>query len=239
MHNTQLLAWDSRILGISVAKILDLTLDEQKLGKALQQLKHKGVKLVYWLIDSHDDVAIQAALACGGFLADEKITYYLHLTQQKPLPFPYLDVEIYQADHANKQLEAIAIEIGQFSRFSRDPKLTSAQMHRVYKTWIDNACKKTVAKIVLVIKREKCIIAMVTIDEKQNRGDLSLIGVNPHYQGQGLGKRLVYAALAWCMTQHYHISQVVTQQTNVKAKHLYESCGFQQEKTQYFYHFWL
>lgn len=238
MNNTQLLDWDSDILGILVAKILNPSLNEEKLRNCLQGLKKKGVKLVYWVIDSTDNTAKQAALACDGFLADEKISYFLDL-RKLTLPLPYSEVEIYQAQIANPELEGIALEIAQLSRFSKDPKLTTAQANRLYKAWINNACKKVAAKIVLVIKKQDAVIGMLTIDEKHGRGDLSLLGVASSHQGQGLGKRLVYAAITWCIAQNYSFSQVVTHKTNLKARRLYEACGFIPEKTEYFYHFWL
>ncbi|MFZ0218682.1 MAG: GNAT family N-acetyltransferase [Candidatus Aquirickettsiella sp.] len=239
MHNTQLLAWDSDILGISVAKIIYPRLNQEELYNSLQKLKEKGVKLVYWCIDSHDNISKQAASACEGYLADEKITYIQGLKTHPPLSFPYQDVEIYIPVKANPELESIAIEIGQLSRFSKDPKLTSEQANQLYKSWINNACQKIVAKIVLVIKKNNHIVGMATIDEKQGRADISLVGVDPANQGQGIGKRLVCAAVAWCIKQNYAACQVVTHKTNFKARRLYESCDFIEEKIEYFYHFWL
>ena len=238
MHNTQLLDWDSHILDLSVAKILTTPLATQQLAALLQTLKTQGVTLVYWLIDSTDTLSQQAAQDCGGFLADEKLTYCLDLMALPPLPADK-EVEPYSAPTANAELEAIAIEISQFSRFANDPKLSAEQVSKLYKAWINNACRKIVAKAVLVIKKQASIAGMVVIDEKQSRGDLSLVGVVPAYQGQGLGKRLVHAAQHWCLEHNYFISQVVTQKTNPKACRLYESCGYQLEKEEYFYHFWL
>lgn len=238
MNNTQLLDWDSDVLGLSVAKILTTPLTTQQLATLLQTLKTQGVKLVYWLVSSEDAISQEAAECCNGFLADEKITYCIDLTRLSPLANDKT-VEIFASDTANLELEAIAIEIGRLSRFGRDPKLTVAQVTRLYKAWINNACKKLVADIVLVIKNQHTIVGMVAIAEKQGRGDLSLVGVAPAYQGQGLGKQLVYAAQHWCLEQGYFISQVVTQKTNPKACHLYEHCGYQLEKSEFFYHFWL
>jgi dTDP-4-amino-4,6-dideoxy-D-galactose acyltransferase len=239
MHNTQLLAWDTDILGVSVAKIISPKLNTADLLCSLQTLKKKGVKLVYWCIDSNDPISKQAAIAYEGFLADEKITYTQELTNYTYFPFPYQDVEIYIPDEANHELESIAMEISQFSRFSIDPKLTAEQAKRLYKKWIHNSCQKIVAKIVLIIKKNNNIVGMVTIDEKQGHAALSLVGVLPSSQGQGIGKRLVYAAIAWSLKQNYTVCQVVTQKSNFKARRLYEKCGFIEEKLQYFYHFWL
>ncbi|MDQ8038798.1 MAG: GNAT family N-acetyltransferase [Rickettsiella sp.] len=238
MHNTQLLDWDSNVLGVSVAKILTATLTPEKLTSLLHMLKSKGVKLVYWLIANEDVTSQKAAQHCGGLLTDEKVTYHLDL--KTLLPF-YIDKEIaiYTADTANAELEAISVEISKFSRFSHDPHLTISQVNKLYKTWIDNACKKIVAKTVLVIKDQYAIVGMVTIDDKKGRADLSLLGVDPQHQGKGLGKRLVQAAQAWSIVNNYTLSQVVTQKSNYKARRLYESCGYQQKKTEKFYHFWV
>lgn len=238
MHNTQLLDWDSHILGLPTAKILTTPLATQKLTTLLQALKTQGIALVYWLIDSTDTLSRQAAQDCGGFLADEKLSYYLNLMTLPPLPIDK-EIEPYSAPTANAELEAIAVEISQFSRFAHDPKLSTEQVSKLYTAWINNACRKTVAKAVLVIKKQSAIAGMVVIDEKQGRGDLSLVGVKPAYQGQGLGKRLVHAAQNWCLEHNYFISQVITQKTNPKACRLYENCGYQLEKMEYFYHFWL
>lgn len=238
MNNTQLLDWDSQVLGLAVAKILTTPLAAQQLATLLQTLKTQGVTLVYWLIDSKDALSQQAAQDCEGFLADEKLTYCLDLMTLPPLS-PDKGVEIYSEHTANAELEAIAIEISQFSRFAHDPKLSTEQVNKLYKAWINNACKKIVAKAILVIKEQSSIAGMVVIDDKQGRGDLSLVGVAPAYQGQGLGKRLVHAAQHWCLEHDYFISQVVTQKTNPKACRLYERCGYQLEKMEYFYHFWL
>ena len=238
MNNTQLLNWDSDILGISVAKILPSPLTTEKLALLLQELKSQRVKLVYWLVASEDIASQKAAQHCAGFLADKKVTYCVDLRTLSPLPSAS-GVEIYTFDTANSELKTITTEIGRLSRFGNDPHLTVGQVNRLYEAWINNACKKAVAKIVLVTKNQQNIVGMVAIDAKQGRGDLSLLGVDPQHQGKGIGKRLVHAAQAWCLTNDYPISQVVTQQNNIKACRLYESCSYQYEKTDYFYHFWL
>jgi dTDP-4-amino-4,6-dideoxy-D-galactose acyltransferase len=238
MCNTQLLDWDSEILGLRVAKILSTHLDKGKLEQCLQNLKAQGVQLVYWVFASQNSVSHEAAQACRGFFSDEKITYYLDLTTLPALPVPCAEIEIYTALFANAELAALTIEIAQFSRFSRDPRITKQQVDKLYIAWINNACNKLVAKIVLVAKAPR-IVGMVTIDDKQGRADLSLLAVDPLHQRTGIGKRLVCAAQAWSLANGYSISQVVTQKTNPKACRLYESCGYHLEKLEYFYHFWL
>jgi len=239
MQNYQLDPWDTKILGFSVAKILPNQLDPDTLSQILRELKSQQVKLVCWASDSQDQVSQQAAQQSNGFLADEKVTYLLNLKTVGVAHVRPREVEVYSETYPNSDLENLAIAIGERSRYGADPKILRQQMETVYKTWIANAAKKEVAKIVLVIKREQKIIGMVAIAEKNGRGDLSLVAVDADYRGQQLGQHLVNAAQLWCIENGYQVSQVVTQKNNISACKLYEKCGYSIEKIENYYHFWL
>lgn len=236
----QLLDWDTEILGVKTAKILPERLALEELKQTLTELKNQNVKLVFWASDSKDEGSQQAAQACHGFLADNKVTYLINFEQSRVGKAQCAhQVEIYQNELPDKQLEMLAIEIGMRSRFGVDPKISHAQMEKVYKAWICNSTNKTVAKVVLVIKKENQIVAMVTIADKNNRADLSLVAVDPNYRGMKLAEELVHAAQQWSVERSYKKSQVVTQISNIAACKLYEKCGYQIEKIENFYHFWL
>lgn len=239
MHYFQLLNWDTEKLGIKTAKILPTRLDSPVLLEQLAQLKEQGVKLVYWASESTDAASQQAAEQARGVLVDYKLTYYCNLETLDPAQLHNNGIESYDQQFPDQQLEKLAIEIGKYSRFGQDPHLTSSQMEAIYKAWLLNSTKRIVANAVLVVKDKEKIIGMVTLTEKDKRGDISLIAVDPDYRGQQLGKRLVHAAQLAFMQAGYTISQVVTQQTNTAACHLYESCGYRPEKLEHFYHFWL
>jgi dTDP-4-amino-4,6-dideoxy-D-galactose acyltransferase len=238
MANTQLIEWDSAILEIPVAKILCARLQDVQLAKILQELRSQGIKLVYWPSDSKDPVSQEAAHACSGLLVYEKITYFLDLKTLPPLPFN-ANIEVYSDSSANLALQNLMLEIIPFSRFSHDPNIAFAKVKKLYIAWINNACKKIAAKVVLVEKIHGHIVGMVAIADKQGRSDLSLLAVSPLQQGKGIGESLVRAAQAWSLNHHYTISQVVTQKLNRKACRLYERCNYQLEKIECFYHFWL
>ncbi len=153
--------------------------------------------------------------------------------------FDRTQIEEYPNTAPNKQLEALAIESGLYSRFNTDPKITRQNFEKIYKLWIYNSATRDNAKTVLIIKRDQKIVGMVTLGEKNDRGDIGLLAVDPSYRGMGLGKILVYAAQDWCVTQGYQTGQVVTQKTNIPAAKLYENCGYKVEKIENFYHFWL
>ena len=80
---------------------------------------------------------------------------------------------------------------------------------------------------------------MVTLGEKNLRGDIGLIAVHPDHRGKKMGENLVYAAQTWFRSHGYTEGQVVTQGRNNAACNLYTKCGYVVEKEEYFYHIWL
>lgn len=149
------------------------------------------------------------------------------------------DTESYTDAIPDAALTELAYQSGLYSRFKIDPRITEEQFKKIYSLWITNSTRRQIAQEVLVIKREERVVAMVTLGEKNKRGDIGLLAVDPLYRGQHFGKKLVYAAQAWCLQKGFNMGQVVTQQDNFPACALYEKCGYTVEKIENFYHFWL
>ena len=92
---------------------------------------------------------------------------------------------------------------------------------------------------VLVIMRNNHIAGMVTLTDKNGVGDIGLIAVDEKFRGRKFGQQLVLDAQRWFIQHGCHTSCVITQEDNLPACHLYEKCGYQKTKTEFFYHFWL
>jgi dTDP-4-amino-4,6-dideoxy-D-galactose acyltransferase len=125
------------------------------------------------------------------------------------------------------------------SRFAKDINITDLQRGKIYKLWIANSVNGEIAKQVLVYRQQQQIIGMITLGEKNNRGDIGLLAISPSHRGQNIAMQLVQAAQAQFIKDGYQFSQVVTQLDNIPACRLYEKCGYRQEKIENFYHFWL
>jgi dTDP-4-amino-4,6-dideoxy-D-galactose acyltransferase len=95
--------------------------------------------------------------------------------------------------------------------------------------------------MVLVVQEEgsKIPLGMVTISIEGDVGQIGLIAVSERQRGRGLGRQLLEAADRWMLSQGAKTAQVVTQLQNVAACRLYENGGYQIEKIEYLYHFWL
>lgn len=241
MNHFELLEFDTTLFGFNVAKILPNKLSSDELAQIIENLKKKKVRLVYWATDAEDQLTQDAAKNANGFLADQKVTYTIDLTTLDPdlLEESRQIVEDYPYPEVNNEMKQLAFQIGKPSRFGVDPNMPNILMEKMYETWVTNCIKNGMAKHVFVIRRGQSIAGMVTLGEKNGRGDIGLIAVSEKFRGQGLGKVLVSAAQAQFVSEGYSESQVVTQLDNDVACKLYEKTGYKISQIDNFYHFWL
>ena len=225
------LDWDTAQLGIPTAKITSIT------PEILAEAKQAGIKLVYFQTPASDLAQIKLARELNGILVDNKITYLMSL---KDLSLPTdPDVKSYRDTKPSDQLIQLAYESGLYSRFRADPNLSDQQFKNIYKTWITNSVNHSIADDVLIISENNNLLGMVTVGDKNHRGDIGLLAVSETARGKNIGTRLVKAAQKYFIEKKYSHSQVVTQQNNTPACKLYEKCGYHVEKTECFFHFWV
>lgn len=240
MSQFELLEFDTTLFGFNVAKILPNTLSVDELQQVLQKLKDQQVRLVYWATDADDLSTQEAAIKAGGVLVDRKMTYVINLAilDSEILNESRQWVEEYPYPEVNNDMRRLAIQIAERSRFGVDPNMPKVLMEKMYETWMTNCIKGNMAKHVFVIRRGSSIAGMVTLGEKNGRGDIGLISVSEKFQGHGLGTVLVHAAQAQFLAEGYQEAQVVTQMDNQAACKLYETMGFHVAHIENFYHFW-
>lgn len=109
----------------------------------------------------------------------------------------------------------------------------------MYKQWIINSVNHKIAKEVFVYKINNKIAGMITLSEKNKRGDIGIIAVNKNYRKQKIASKLIDAAETYFFACNYSEIQVVTQRNNMPACTLYEKVGFTIDKIEYVYHVWL
>ena len=234
----QRLDWDSDFFGIGVARIIPARLSREELTETLTQLRQQHVTLAYWFADQEFDHDVITSL--GGVFVDRKTTFVVDLRTLHFDRIPLADrVEPFADPMAVADLQSLAIQSGEFSRFAVDPNLPKDKFVALYKVWIDRSIRKDIASEVLVIRDGDTIAGMVTLGEKNARGAIGLIAVDSRYRGRKYGEALVRAAQRWFATHGYEYGQVVTQGQNVAACYLYEKCGYSVERVECVYHFWM
>jgi len=239
MSSYRLLEWDTDFFGFPVATILPPSLSTKGLTSILTELKEKNVSLAYWPSDSNDEGSQEAALSAGGFLADRKATYVTELEEGGKNYELELMVEEYKETTLAEELKHLTLMSGIYSRYNMDPKVSQKQFEELYTLRIENSIRKTVADAIFVVRLYGKILGMVVVGEKNGRGDVSLLAVDVPVRRRGFGKMLVKAAQSWHLLHGHAACQVVTQERNVPARRLYETCGYEIENVENFYHFWL
>lgn len=234
MKPFELLEWDSDFLGFEVYRINRQAGSETELAALLTAIP-ASARLVYYPGAAKVALESPALQSFHGFEADIKTIYVKHNIRTGILPE---HISSCRAGVPDEQLKQLAIQSGIWSRFNRDPRIGGSKFEALYTIWMNNSLNRTIAKEVLIYQVEEKIAGVVTLGEKNGRGDIGLLAVDERYRGMGIGTALMAAAEHWSASQGYTSMQVVTQGLNRPACALYEKSGCVVENTIYFYHFW-
>ena len=208
-----------------------------ELSMLIDDLKEKNVSLAYWSTNSNDVLSNKAAVSLNGFLTGEKVTYLLDLEgYTKKLVEEKTSVIEFKEEKPDEDLQNLIVEGGVFSRFYVDPKISNEQYEDLHRLWITNSVRDNT---IFVIREDEKTIAFISLNEKNNRGNIDFIVVDKHHRGKGLATKLMDYAHMWFASKNYKAVQADTQIENVNACNMYEKFGYKKEKTDKTYHFWL
>jgi dTDP-4-amino-4,6-dideoxy-D-galactose acyltransferase len=231
------LDWDSSFFGILTGMITCNDRQEEVLAETLHSMKEQGFRLVYFpaafrienerILDQYN-----------GILADEKVTF-VKVFGENVLPEPDSHIISYEGPEVSIDLLTLAWESGIYSRFKVDPHFKNDEYKHLYKKWIERSVSREIAKDVLVYMDGSVIGGMITLGEKNNRGDIGLVAVAESSRGKGIGKKLMAGAENVFKKMGYTQVQVVTQGINTPAMKLYENSGYTIDERLFYYHFWL
>jgi dTDP-4-amino-4,6-dideoxy-D-galactose acyltransferase len=227
------LDWDSQFLGREVYGVT-VAADADVAGM-VAALRERDASIAYLFVGP-DDAGLHARLTDhGAVLYDEKVTYGKELKEADEGGNE--GVEVYKGELTD-QLLALAILAGHESRFRKDPGLRPF-FEPLYKLWMINSLKGTMADAVLVYRADAGIRGMVTCKTGADGiGRIGLIATDGAWQGKGVGRRLMKAAQEFFLTRQMDKCTVVTQRTNTGACGLYERSGFTIYKMEIIYHLW-
>ncbi|UZD23951.1 GNAT family N-acetyltransferase [Algoriphagus halophytocola] len=212
------LPFDSQLFGYSVAKCtIDHDWDERKFMELAREFQ-----LVY--IFSSDLLEIQHPSIRW---IENKVTYSKELisTQDVSTIFEY-------RGGMNKQLQALALQSGVYSRFKVDARLYSDEFQNLYMNWIDKALKND-----MVLTNHE-YTALLTLSRGKMEASIGLLAVEESARGRGLGKILIKAAESRAYSFGAKRLRVTTQKQNEVACHLYSSLGYELTDQMNIYHFW-
>lgn len=231
------LPWDSAFLGLPVARLVVPERETAGLTAALAAARHSGVRLLYLMAAPHDADTAAIAHRAGAWLADRKLTFAMPVATAPGAVAP--TGLIAATTTYTPQLESLAWQSAEYSRFRLDPRLGRDVFQRMYSLWLRNSLAGAIARKVLVWHNaEGQELGLLTLGEKNGRADIGLLAVDSTARGQRVGQQLIAAAVAQAAAWGHTELQVVTQRDNEAAVGFYQKCGFGLAREEHVYHLW-
>ena len=126
-----------------------------------------------------------------------------------------------------------------YSRFHLDPFMENDVANKIKRSWMESYFSKTRGERVLIAEIDDKPVGFLAVlagsKEGQSTRTIDLIGVDPGYQGQGVGKELVQTFVGLYEGQ-CDLLTVGTQVANVPSLRLYERGGFSITESTYVLH---
>ena len=172
----------------------------------------------------------------GARLVDEKVLYYKICDNRET----DTDVMLYKQAVPNEALYRLALISGEYSRFRLDRQLPNGSYEHLYRKWIEGACpQEGINKQIFLYAPDGIAQGMITVDFSGNHAHIGLVAVDPEFQYQGFGTKIMSSLEGFLYKQGVEIIEVATQRANIKACKWYEKNGFRVKSITPIYHWWL
>jgi len=241
-----LLAWDSEHFGRRIGRVRGCVLTRETLARIERWVAREGVEGVYFLADASDPDTAPLAEEAGFRLVDVRVTLERRLRGAggaTPVQAAAVAVSVRQATAADvPELRRIAATSHRESRFYYDPHFDRSRCDALYSAWIEKSCGDPdgVVLVAAAPAREHgapCGYITVTLGTG-GEGRIGLFAVAGAAQGQGVGGRLIAAALGWLEGRGAGTVSVVTQGRNIRAQRIYQQFGMRSRSLELWYHRW-
>ena len=154
-----------------------------------------------------------------------------NLTFEDPIDFDEIPIE-------NEKIHELAYVSGNYSRFLLDPKFGEENFKKLYRTWVDNSVNKKFAKKIFYTIHDHKISGFVTLQTQAEYASVGLIAVDPTFQGQGIGTKLLTNCENYCFLNRIKELRIPTQEENIQACNFYEKIGYSAREKMVIKHYW-
>lgn len=235
------LDWDTAFFGFHIGQILSDKLTQELIPQIDLWCRQNDIKCLYFCARSDDAKTIRLAEDNGFRLVDIRITFERDTLQKIDISNINSNNEIHLRFAVPEDaiiLGAIAREVHRDSRFFYDENFPSYLSERLYEAWIKQSCAGH-ANVVIIAEHDHLPVGYISCHiNKDQIGNISLIGVSKLIQGKGIGHTLLTYALDWFKKQRVRKITVATQGRNYPAQRLYQSHGFLTSNVELWYHRW-
>ncbi|MEO7990480.1 MAG: GNAT family N-acetyltransferase [Chryseolinea sp.] len=231
------LDWDSKFFGKRIGRIDMESKDESDIRSITSS--HTDIELFY-IFDSIERQLSLSASIPGFKLVDIKVVYRLSLKDAPIRSLDHSEVKLkeYSLSYTSVELENLAYQSGEFSRFKTDSSFPATDFFRLYKEWIDGSVSKRLADVIYIATSNKQIMGMVTVKFNQQEAHIGLIAVQKHFRGMNVGTQLLEHVKKESQQRNILHIFVPTQKQNESACKFYERNGFLINNVMHIYHYW-
>ena len=189
-------------------------------GEALDAISGDGVDLVACRRPESDRLTLNALQRAGMCVVECLIT----LTHPLDDP-PAVETDAARQEPADADgCAVVAARAFRYDRFHADPLVDDTRADILKATWARNSVLSRADKV-FVIRENGRIVGFNACMLHHDTASIDLIGVDPDFQGRGLGRRLTGAALAHYASRANRMT-VGTQSANHASLALYQRAGF-------------
>lgn len=235
----RILDWDSQFFGLRIARLEGPRLHPDEVEAIDRWCAAEHIDCLYFLAESDCPETVASAEANGFGFKDLRITYqWKSALGARGVP-AQIDEGVKVRTFAQSNLDRL-IEIARAShtdsRFFFDQRFDRSRAAELYEIWIRKACASDHVIIGETDGAPAGYLSCHVSDERA--GSIGLAAVDARFHGQGIGRAMMEAALAWFRENGITDISVVTQGRNVAAHRFYQSAGFLTRSIECWYHKW-
>jgi len=226
--------WDSAFFGFPVGSLLvDDKIKTAKLNELLIKAKEQ-FKLLYLVTSEREQVKLTGFTKYTSYI-DERFIFEKEVDcELKKLDNSVIEIT---KEEEPTSLYKLAFESGTYSRFKMDGRFTKDQFEKLYRKMVENTIQKDYEDKIFV-KKDKKIEGFVTVKKVKNQLHIGLIGVDPEFQGTGVGSMLMSRVEIYAAEIEAKRISVLTQKLNENAIRFYKKYGFQVARHECIFHLW-
>jgi ribosomal protein S18 acetylase RimI-like enzyme len=232
------LDWDSDFFSLRIGRIYEQKMTQQLLSSVDAWCCNNRIDCLYFLADSSDTASVTLAENAGFHLTDLRITLNIDLSPGSSPWLPEYPFVRLSKPEDIPFLRLMASVNHRDSRFYHDGGFSHTRCDELYATWIEKSCNGYAESVLVADKGDGAVGYISCHLREGGYGQIGLVGVSGHCQGEGIGKCLLQESLRWFATNGVKTVEVVTQGRNVGAQRLYQKNGFSTRAIQLWYHKW-
>jgi len=237
------LTWDSKHWGFPIAAFRSDNFSHAKIRSFLESCRQKKIRCAFLFLPARESARHRAWMRQSGAHWMGKPRLFPPPALSPGSAGPKLSCPEGCIREAKREdlpaLTDLARQLHRNTRFFKDPRFPRSKCCQLYALWIRRDYQKNHILAAVSSCRGASLIGYVTCEILPDKiGRIGLLGVREKYRGQGWGKQLTKAAVAWFRQRHCRLVQVITQRENRSATMVYRSSGFRLKQRDACFHVW-